>query len=117
VLAVYALQAQNITTEKLSWHVFYVNDMNTGGQVLSENEKLDTYGSERIEWYDADGSIKNTFQVNKISGTWSNVSNNGYIIYQVTRDSKSGTLTFERSKNEIMIRILLVEGRCYSGDV
>lgn len=102
-----ALRAQNITTENLAWQVSYIDDVNTGERVLSENEKLITYGSERIKWHNADGSIKYTYTINNVGGSWSNVSNNGSIVYQFKNGDQLGSVTFERVKNEIMVRVLL----------
>jgi hypothetical protein len=101
------LHAQNITTENLMWHVSYIDDVNTGERVLSENEKLVTFGSDRIEWRNGDGSIKHSYTINNVGGSWSNVSNNGSIVYQFTNGDQLGTVTFERIKNEITVRVLL----------
>ena len=107
VLTGVALRAQNITTENLLWHVSYIDDVNIGERTQSENEKLVTFGSDRIEWRNADGSIKHSYTINNVGGSWSNVSNNGSIVYQFTDGDQLGTVTFERIKNEIMVRVLL----------
>ncbi len=104
-----ALSAQNIATETLTWQISQVQDVNTGESQSSENETLVSYGSQKVEWKDATG-IKHTYIVNKTSGTWSNTSQSGSMIYQVDSGDKSGTITFERVKNEIMVRILLLKG-------
>jgi hypothetical protein len=107
VLTGVALRAQNITTENLVWHVSYIDDVNTGERTQSENEKLVTFDSDRIEWRNANGSIKHSYTINNVGGSWSNVSNNGSIVYQFTDGDQLGTVTFERIKNEIMVRLLL----------
>ncbi|MFD1001458.1 hypothetical protein ACFQ21_19170 [Ohtaekwangia kribbensis] len=107
VAAGVSLRAQNITTDNLKWHVSYIDDVNKGERTQSENEKLVTYGSERIEWHNADGSIKYTYAINDIGGSWSNVSNNGSIVYQFKNGDQLGTVTFERANNEITVRVLL----------
>lgn len=104
-----ALSAQNITTETLIWQISYVQDTNTGESLLSENETLVSYGSQKVEWKNATG-IKSSYIVNKTGGTWSNTSQSGSMIYQVDSGDKSGTITFECVKNEIMVRILLLRG-------
>lgn len=109
VLAGYTLRAQNVTTENLVWHVSYVNDVNTGERQFLENEKLITYGSDRIEWHNADGSIKHTYAINNIGGSWSNVANNGSIVYQFKNGDQLGTLTFERTSGEMTVRVLLAK--------
>jgi hypothetical protein len=103
------LRAQNITTENLVWHVSYIDDVNAGERTQSENEKLVTYGSDRMEWRNADGSVKYTYTINNVGGSWSNVSNNGSIVYQFKNGDQLGTVTFERVKNEIMVRMLLAK--------
>lgn len=109
LLACIALRAQNITTDNLSWYISSVYDVNLGEHVPSDNEKLITYGSDRIEWHNADGTIKHTYKVTNVGGNWSNVSNNGSIVYQFTNGDQLGTVTFERAKNEIMVRVLVTK--------
>ncbi len=104
-----SLPAQNITNETLTWQISQVQDVNTGESLSSENETLVSYGSQKVEWKNAVG-IKHTYIVNKTSGTWSNTSQSGSMIYQVDGGDKSGTITFERAKNEIAVRILLLKG-------
>jgi hypothetical protein len=107
VFAGVSLRAQNITTDNLQWQVSYIDDVNKGERIQSENEKLITYGSEQIEWLNADGSIKYTYTINDIGGSWSNVSNNGSIVYQFKNGDQLGTITFERASNDITVRVLL----------
>jgi hypothetical protein len=104
-----ALSAQNIATETLTWQISNVQDVNTGETLFSENETLVSYGSQKVEWKNTDG-VKHTYIVNKANGTWNNASQSGSMIYQVNIGDKSGTITFERVKNEIMVRILLLKG-------
>lgn len=107
LLACVALHAQNITTENLSWYISSIDDVNNGERVTSENDKLITYGSTRIEWYNADGSIKHNYVIDNVSGSWENVTNNGSIVYQFKDGDQLGTITFERVKNETMVRVLV----------
>jgi hypothetical protein len=101
------LRGQDITTANLTWHASNVNDVNSGEREFLDNEKLITYGSERIEWRKADGSIKYSYTINNVGGSWGNVKNNGSIVYQFKNGDQLGTVTLERSNNEIMIRVLL----------
>jgi hypothetical protein len=107
VLISVTLYSQNITTDNLLWHVSYIDDVNTGERTQSENEKLVTYGSERIEWHNSDGSVKHSYAINNIGGSWNNVNNNGSIVYQFKNGDQLGTVTFERVQNEIMVRVLI----------
>lgn len=107
VFASVALHAQNIVTENLSWYISSMDDINNGERIAAENEKLITYGAERIEWLNADGSIKHTYSVNNVGGNWENVSSSGSIIYQFKDGDQLGTITFERAKSEIIVRVLL----------
>jgi hypothetical protein len=109
VLLATILPAQNIETQTLTWQIAHVQDVNTGETLFSENETLVSYGSQKVEWKNADG-VKHTYIVNKANGTWNNASQSGSVIYQVNIGDKSGTITFERVKNEIMVRILLLKG-------
>lgn len=103
------LIAQDITSQTLSWKISYIQNVNTAEQVPADNESLVTYGSDRIEWRNADSSIKHTYTINNVGGSWSNVSNNGSIVYQFKNGDQLGTITFERVKNEIMVRVLLAK--------
>jgi len=103
------LQAQNITTQSLSWQTASATDVNTGDILSASGDKIISHGSTSVEWKDSQGNVKYTYTVNTVNGTWSNVSNNGSIIYQVTTGGKAGTIAFIRSGNEITIRILLLK--------
>ncbi|SKC85119.1 hypothetical protein [Ohtaekwangia koreensis] len=103
------ISAQNIVTETLTWQISQVQDVNTGESLSSENETFVSYGSQKVEWRNADG-VKHTYIVNKTNGIWTNTSQSGSMIYQVDSGDKSGTITFERAKNEITVRILLMKG-------
>jgi hypothetical protein len=98
--------AQNIETENLRWKVSYVDNVNAGERVSFSNGQLVSYGAEKVEWHNDDSSIKNIFLVNKTSGSWSNISESGSIVYQVKDGSRIGTLTFERLTNDIMVRLV-----------
>lgn len=98
--------AQNIETENLRWKVSYVDNVNTGERVSFSNGQLVSYGAEKVEWHNEDSSIKNIFLVNKTSGSWSNISESGSIVYQVKDGSRIGTLTFERLTNDIIVRLV-----------
>jgi hypothetical protein len=103
------LQAQNITSATLNWQASSVTEVNTGDILSAGGDKIISHGSTSVEWKDSQGNVKYTYAVNTVNGTWSNVSNNGSIIYQVTTGGKAGTIAFIRSDSEITIRILLLK--------
>ncbi|HEY9046879.1 MAG TPA: hypothetical protein VIN08_13340 [Ohtaekwangia sp.] len=103
------LRGQSIATQNLAWQASSVTDVNTGDILSAGGDKIISHGSTSVEWKDNQGHVKYTYTVNTVNGTWSNVSNSGSIIYQVTAGGKSGTITFIRSGSEITIRILLLK--------
>jgi len=103
------LQAQNITSATLNWQASFVTDVNTGDILSTGGDQIISHTNSAVEWKDNQGHVKYTYTVNTVNGTWSNVSNNGSIIYQVTTGGKAGTIAFIRSGNEITIRILLLK--------
>ncbi|HEY9049624.1 MAG TPA: hypothetical protein VIN08_27190 [Ohtaekwangia sp.] len=104
------LQAQNITTTTLAWQASSVTDSNTGNILSAGGDKIISHSNTSVEWQDAQGNVKYTYAVNTVNGSWSNVSNNGSIIYQVTTGGNSGTITFTKSGSETTVRILVLEG-------
>jgi len=103
------LRAQSITTQSLSWQASVITEVNTGDILSTNGDKIVSHGSTSVEWKDNQGHVKYTYTVNTVNGSWSNVSNSGSIIYQVTTGGKAGTIAFIRSGNEITIRILLLK--------
>ncbi|HEY9008865.1 MAG TPA: hypothetical protein VIM75_22170 [Ohtaekwangia sp.] len=105
----FLLQAQNITSATLSWQVTSVTDVNTGDILSTGGDQIISHVNKSVEWKDSQGNVKYTYAVNTVNGTWSNVSNNGSVIYQITANGKVGTIAFVRSGSEITIRILLLK--------
>jgi hypothetical protein len=104
----FLLKAQNIATTTLVWKVDACLDVNTG---VSSNayDKVLSYSNTRIEWRSIQGDLKRTFTILDVNGQWSNVAQNGAILYEVESDGRRGTVQFSRTAGEVSIHILLLQ--------
>jgi hypothetical protein len=102
------IQAQNISSGTLIWKVDASLDVSTGISNEAAEQVL-SYGNERIEWRDGAGSMKATFEIIEVNGQWTNVMNNGAILYEVRSDGRLGTIQFSRADGKHSIRIILLK--------
>lgn len=101
--------AQDITTATISWAVTQTQAVNTGDITESEDRVI-SHGQSTIEWTDRHGVVKKSFTISEVNGSWANVQTPGTILYEVQNGEESGTITFQRTANEILIRILILRG-------
>jgi hypothetical protein len=100
--------AQDITSTTLTWKVDACLDVATGIS-SSTSDQLVSYGKERIEWRDGTGGVKATFEIIEVNGQWTNVMNNGAILYEVRSDGRQGTIQFSRVNGIPTIQIVLLK--------
>jgi hypothetical protein len=97
-------QAQNVTTDELTWHVSRLKNLATGEEA-EHSFKFVTHGSGSILWIQKNGAYTSELTVSSMSGEWQNVALTGQIFFNVTVDGQTGTLKFERSSNGIFCTI------------
>jgi hypothetical protein len=97
-------KAQSVRTATLRWNAERIFDA-TQGQWSEQATYIVTHGSNRIEWFNNDGSLRNIFQVSDLIGEWSNIGAEGYVQYEVSNGKYSGTITIRKEGMETKILI------------
>jgi hypothetical protein len=66
-----------------------------------------TYGDQRVEWIQKNGTYISHYQVTGVSGVWSDLAANGTCTLSLSRQAVSGQLTLERDSQGLRLRLLL----------
>lgn len=109
MLASKGLLAQDITSATISWAVISTQAVNTG-EITETGDRVVSHGANTIEWTDRRGVVKKSFTISEVNGSWTNVQSPGTILYEVQSGEESGTITFQRTMSDILIRILILRG-------
>lgn len=104
----FALQAQDITQQTISWTVTKTQNM-MAGDFSDEQATLITYGKTKAELKGYDGSLRWSLDVVEAIGSWPNIAGDGTVTYEVRGDGGSGTLTFTRAADGTKARLLIVK--------
>lgn len=98
--------AQNIQTTSIEWNcslTFIAQPVD----MIDEVTKVVT-SAEQIVWYDAEDNVKLTLTITGTEGSWSNVSNNGSILFRVNAGTDAGLAEFSKANGTTRIRIHIV---------
>jgi hypothetical protein len=101
-------KAQNVLTTPLTWSVTELNDLNTN-KIASYMCSFKTSGTTEILWVQKNNYTRK-LEVQQTTGTWMDVSAEGQVVYSISEDSDTGTLTFERTSSGIYITLDLSQG-------
>src|ERR1041384_496115 len=101
------LYAQNITQDSIQWTSPSWFDPSTSANVYEATTVISSPGS--IIWKTQSDSIKYTFTVRKSNGTWSNVNNDGSVMFEADSGDDSAVIEFNKSNGHTIIRILIVK--------
>jgi len=104
LLAALSGQAQNIHTATIQWNADRIFNA-TSGQWSEQATALVTYGTGRIEWKNSNGSIRSRFQVIELVGEWDNIAEDGFVQYEITDGTNSGTVTIRKEAGETKVLI------------
>ncbi len=104
------LLSQDIKTTNLAWSVSGLNDLRTS---KSENYActFETRGAGDILWKQRGGSYLTTLRVSSVDGDWTDVKNPGQVVYRISVDGQTGTLTFERNDSGLFVTLDLSQSR------
>jgi len=108
ILSSLGTMAQDITLTNLAWQITREDNINTGtfddrgGAILS-------YGTNRVEWADAKGALMQTLTIREVNGSWTNVQNNGTIVYEADTGGKPATVTFLRDAGQLRVTIAVLQ--------
>ena len=96
--------SQDISTSTITWTVNHGFDLKSNSD-FNYQGSFTTNGSNSITWSQGSGNFISTFTISSLQGTWTDVSTNGTVTYQVEQDGSSGTLKFERTSEGIFVTL------------
>ncbi len=105
----FTLLGQNISTTPLAWTVSQMRDLNSNKDQTNYSCTFLTNGTAAIQWVQKN-DFTTTLAVSSISGTWTNVQQPGKAVFNITADSETGTITFERTATDTSISLDLSQG-------
>jgi len=97
-------RAQDISQTSLTWTVNQLLDQNNG-EKIDYACTFETSRAQEIVWKQKAGAYVSKFLVQRVDGTWNDVFTDGKVIYHVTKGDQTGTLTFERIAQGLVIRL------------
>jgi hypothetical protein len=103
-----SLYSQNVATQTIRWHIGRTQEVNIG-RISEDADQIVSYGTTKVEWQSATGVIKKTFTISETNGSWTNVQNNGSVLYEVNVGEQPGTVRIFRTSHELTIRITLLK--------
>jgi hypothetical protein len=108
VVLTLSVQAQDIKTSSIAWNSTNVFNPVTGELSQGQNTVVSNSATS-VEWQKPDGTTIQ-FNVVEVVGQWTNVNNNGQIIYEVSNADTNGNITFTKTSAVTRIRLLLIKG-------
>jgi hypothetical protein len=96
--------SQDILNSKLAWTVTQLTDLNTNA-VMNYQCVFKTNKQLSIAWVQDEGAFTTDITVEQVQGSWTDVGANGQVVYSVTTDGLTGTITFKRADGELSITL------------
>jgi hypothetical protein len=97
-----SLNAQDIHNARLAWSVTTLSDLNTK-KSSSYNCVFETNGQQEIKWKQNGGTDVTLISVSKLTGAWANISTTGEVVFNISVEGETGTLTFTRNGSNTFI--------------
>jgi hypothetical protein len=96
----------DIRNSTIQWNAYEF--LNTASNQYVENDSyFISYGEEKIEWYQQEGGVKETFSVTSCEGNWKSIAKAGSVKYNIMFNGNPGTIQFKRDGDWITIRLNL----------
>ncbi len=89
-------QTINPQSDTLQWNASGFTDQDADTTIVKACQ-FKSYGSNKIEWIQKNGSMTYTLTATAMEGTWTNVNSDGSLVYTVAFNGMTGTLTMARS--------------------
>ena len=99
-------QTPNIQTDTLQWNASGFTD-NISQETITKSCQFITYGDQKIEWVQKNGTYISTYSINSLSSSWPDLNTNGSLTYSISRNTVTGQLTITRTDQVITIRLNL----------
>lgn len=106
MLLAFQVSGQNIQTATIEW-TCSSTFVATPGIITDETTKV-VSSQETITWYDDNGTVRKTLSIVDAIGSWSNVSHNGSIMFNVTAGEDRGLVQLVKNGNAMTIRIQII---------
>lgn len=92
--------AQDPKAVTIHWTLGQGKDLLTN-QSFEYSGSFVTHGDQPIQWNQK--SVSSTFSVSSITGTWTDISSPGQLVFAVTQDGASGVINFRRDSSGLYI--------------
>ncbi|MCD9017902.1 hypothetical protein [Parachryseolinea silvisoli] len=99
--------AQDIATHTIRWSSDRAFDTSQG-EAIEEATTLISY-ADRLEWRNADGTVRKVYTVISVVQGWDNVSLPGKARYRITAEGFGGVAVFERTTAGIRITLTVAK--------
>lgn len=99
--------SQERSTSSITWtstNTFSVEE----GNSVSENTTLMCIGGDHIEWRNADGTIRKSFQVIETIGDWYSIGDEGRIQYEIVDGNTNGSISIQKNMQGTKALLVLV---------
>lgn len=100
-------QAQDISTRVIRWNSDRSFETSQG-ESIDEATTMTSY-EDRLEWRNADGTVRKIYAVIALVQGWSDISVPGKARFQITDDGYGGVVVFERTTMGIRIIITVAK--------
>lgn len=95
----YSVQSQNPASDTLQWSLGQGTDLRTNQSFVYTGSLITN--AQSVQWVQK--SLTSTFSVTSVSGSWSDVSQQGQLVFTVEEEGASGLLTIERTSNGLYV--------------
>jgi len=100
--------SQNILSKRTLWLAGQDVEM-PGGNMSRQVSSILICKQDSILWKNEQGALKAKFTIKKAIGSWTNISEDGQMIYQVENGSLKGTITVSSTSVHRAIRLLIID--------
>ncbi|MEJ1239601.1 hypothetical protein WBG78_15800 [Chryseolinea sp. T2] len=101
-------QSADPKSDTVEWRYSRIENKVTNETVVLSG-KFISYGGDKLKWVQNGLDREYVFVNNSASGAWSDLRNNGEIVYRSTCDRVDGTVTLSRTKKGLIIELDFVK--------
>lgn len=102
LISYFQLKAQNVLVTPLTWTVSQLTDLNNN-KTMAYQCTFQTNGTQSIQWVQK--KMTSQLEVTRISGTWPEVNTDGIVVFDISVEGETGTLTFAKDSEGTSITI------------
>ncbi len=89
------VQAQDVRKATLRWELSASTDLQT--QVQSDYEATLKTSTNQVTWEQRNGTRVTTYAITSVEGAWTDVSLEGSLTYNLSRNNRNSRMTFTRN--------------------